>query len=342
MWISDFSITRPVVTTVVMLALVVFGAIALFVLDTDEFPEIDPPVIALSVPYPGAAPETVERELVEPLEDAITSISGVDRITSTSLDGFALLIIEFVFEKDLQEASQDIRDRISEVRADLPLEIEEPILTRFDPANLPVVSLALTSPKLSPAELTRLADPAITSALRSVPGVADVRVLGGTERELVIDVHPAALDAVGISIDDVVRAVQAQSLAAPVGRVIQGSIEQTIRLQGRLEEPSEFEDLLIPTTPPVRLGEVATVHDGAEEPRSGAQFNGRTAVGIDVVKSTDYSTTDVSARVLEHVREIAGTLPEGVELEQRRDELVRFGVRGGTATGRGRKGPPLT
>ncbi|HLV68628.1 MAG TPA: efflux RND transporter permease subunit [Polyangiaceae bacterium] len=323
MWISDFSITRPVITTVVMLALVTFGTLALFVLDTDEFPEIDPPVIALSVPYPGASPETVERELVEPLEDAITAISGVDRITSTSLDGFALLIVEFVFEKDLQEASQDIRDRISEVRAELPLEIEEPTLTRFDPANLPIVSLALTSAKLGPAELTRLADPGITSALRSVQGVADVRVLGGVERELVIELHPAALDAVGVSVDDVVQAVQAQSLAAPVGRVIQGNTEQTIRLQGRLEEPREFEDLLIPGTPPVRLGQVATVRDGAEEPRSGAQFNGRTAVGIDVVKATEFSTTDVSERVLARVRELEGTLPEGVALTVVRDAGVR-------------------
>src|SRR5688572_3990359 len=120
MWISDFSISKPIVTVVTMFALLIFGVVAWFFLKTDEFPEINPPVVAISVPYPGASPSSVEREVVTPIEDAISGIAGVDRITSTSLDSYAVIIVEFVFEKDVQQATQDVRDKISEIRADLP------------------------------------------------------------------------------------------------------------------------------------------------------------------------------------------------------------------------------
>ena len=137
MFISDFAIKRPVVTVVTMLALSIFGIVALLSLDTDEFPEINPPFIFVSVPYPGASPDVVEREVVDPIEEAIAGISGVDRITSQSLDGFGSVLVEFVFEKDVQQASQDIRDAISQIRGDLPQEMEEPILARFDPNDQP-------------------------------------------------------------------------------------------------------------------------------------------------------------------------------------------------------------
>ncbi|MCA1732007.1 MAG: efflux RND transporter permease subunit, partial [Acidobacteria bacterium] len=154
MWISNFAIDRPVVTVVLMLALVVFGIFAVFQLETDEFPEIDAPVVAVAIPYPGASPEVVEQEAITPIEDAIASISGVDRITSTSLDGFGQIIVEFLFSKDTNEAAQDVRDAISRIRGELPLELEEPILTRFDPADLPIVSLTLASESRSVPQLT--------------------------------------------------------------------------------------------------------------------------------------------------------------------------------------------
>src|ERR671920_2120111 len=162
MFISDTAIKRPVITVVSMLALVVFGIAALTQLDTDEFPDVQAPVVAVSIPYPGASPDTVEREVIEPIEEVLSGISGVDQITSSSLDSFGNIIVQFVFEKDLQQATQEIRDEISGIRNDLPPEMEEPILTRFDPADLPIVSLTLSSQTLSGPELTRIADPDIT------------------------------------------------------------------------------------------------------------------------------------------------------------------------------------
>ena len=145
MFISDFAIKRPVVTSVTMLALVVFGIFALLSLDTDEFPEVEAPFVFVSVPYPGASPDIVEREVVDPIEEAVAGISGVDQIQSQALDGFGSIQVMFVYEKDVQQATQDIRDAISQIRGDLPQEMEEPILARFDPNDQPIVSLTLSS-----------------------------------------------------------------------------------------------------------------------------------------------------------------------------------------------------
>ena len=173
MFISDFSIRRPIITVVVMLALVVFGVFALIQLRTDEFPDVSPPIVSVAIPYPGAAPDTVEREVIDPIEEQISAISGVKKIQSNALDSFGVVTVEFVFAKDLQEATQDIRDGISQIRNDLPVEMEEPILTKFDPNDFPIVQLTLASQTLTGAELTRIADPGLTRQLRGVTGVAE-------------------------------------------------------------------------------------------------------------------------------------------------------------------------
>ncbi len=325
MWVSDYAIKKPISTIVVMLALVVFGGVALFLLDTDEYPEVNPPVVSVSIPYPGASPSTVERELITPLEEAFSAISGVDEMTSVSTDGFGNIIVTFDFEKDLQQASQDIRDKMSEVRNDLPPEMEEPILTRFDPQDLPIISLTLSSDEMSPAALTRLADPAMTGHLRGIAGVADVIVQGGIERELTVELRPDALQAAGVSVGEVVAALQAENLAAPVGRLTGALDERTIRLRGRPAGPSEFEQLVVAERGGriIRLGDVARARDGAEEARSVAFYGDKPAVGIDIKKATSESTTAVAERVRGVVEELRQTLPRGVSLDIVRDAGVR-------------------
>jgi hydrophobic/amphiphilic exporter-1 (mainly G- bacteria), HAE1 family len=320
-FISDFAIRRPIITVVTMLALSVFGIFALASLKTDEFPDVSPPIVSVAVPYPGASPDTVEREVIEPIEEQISAISGVKQVQSNSLDSFGVIVVEFAFEKDLQEATQDIRDGISQIRNDLPVEMEEPILTRFDPNDLPIVQLTLASRTLSGAELTRLVDPAIVRQLRGVTGVAEVRVVGGIEREMTIELKPGALQAEGVGVGEVVQALQAQNLAAPVGRLNGPLDERTIRLKGRLDTPADFARLVVTQRGGrlVRLGDIAEARDGTEEPRTAALFNGRAAVGIDVIKADEYSATDVSARVALEVAEIKKTLPAGVDLITARD-----------------------
>ena len=325
MFISDTAIKRPVLTVVAMLILVVFGVVALLQLDTDEFPEIDAPIVVVAIPYPGASPDVVEREVIEPIEEVISGISGVDRMTSSSLDSFGNIIVEFVFEKDPQQATQEIRDEISGIRNQLPPEMEEPILTRFDPQDQPIVSLTLSSAGLSGAELTRLADPDITRRLRGIPGVASVDLAGGIERELVVEIRPRDLQASGVSVAQVVQSLQSQNLASPVGRLEGEMDERTIRLKGRLDAPADFKELVVSQAAGriIRLGDIANVRDATEEPRSFALYNGDEAVGINIIKSSGFSTTAVAADIRDQVAEIQQTLPAGVALRVVRDSGVR-------------------
>ena len=323
MFISDFAIKRPIVTIVSMLALVVFGLIALGKLQTDEFPDIAPPFVTVAIPYPGASPDGVEKEILDPVEEAISSISGVKNVNGVAEDGYATVMVEFLFDKPLSEATQDIRDAISGIRSDLPAEMEEPIIKKFNDTDLPIVSLSLSSTTLSPGELTRLADPGLTREFRSIPGVAEVEVPGKVERELTVQIKPEALQAAGIGVSQLVQALQLQNLAAPVGRVTGDLDERSIRLRGRLDRPDEFEQIVVAERngQVIRLGQVADVLDGTEEARSLALFTSpgtqgsRESVGIDIKKSKGYSTTDVSDQIRARVEQLQTTLPKGTKLE---------------------------
>jgi len=325
MFISDFAIKRPIITVVTMIALVVFGLASLARLDTDEFPAIDAPIVFIGIAYPGASPDVVEREVVTRLEDKISGISGVDKINSTSRDGFAQIIVQFVFSRPVEQATQDIRDAISAVRSQLPAEILEPIIQRFDPNQLPIVSLALTSTVLSPPQLTQLADQGIAGDLRAIAGVAQVNVVGGDSAQLNINVRPRDLTAFGVGIDQVVNAVRAQNLAAPVGQLNSAMEQRSIRLEGRFEHPEEFNQLVLAQRGGslITLGQVASVEAGAAEPNSAALFNGRQAIGLDIVKSREYSTTAVADLVKARIDQLQKTLPNGTRLEVVRDAGVR-------------------
>ncbi len=195
--------------------------------------------------------------------------------------------------------------------------MEEPILRRLNPNDRPIVVLSLSSERLTTAELTRLADPGIVRELRSIPGVAQVNISGKVERELTVELRPSALEASGVSVSEVVQALQLQNLAAPVGRIESSLNEQTIRLRGRLESPEDFERLVVAERGGqlIRLGDIAAIKDGTEDQRTLALYNGREAVGIEIVKSRDYSTTEVAAKLIQRVDALRPTLPEATELD---------------------------
>src|SRR5438045_2196162 len=217
MFISDFAIKRPVVTVTTMLALVIFGLFALKSLQIDEFPDVANPVVLVMVPYPGASPEQVEREVVDRMEEAFGSISGMDVMNSKSLDGFAMITCQFLFSKNGDQAMADIRDAISGIQNNLPLEMKPPILKKYDPDDMPIVSVILRSPGMSPADLTSMADPGITKELRSINGVAQVTVSGAVNREIAVNLRPGDLEANNVSVAQVVGALESQNLATPVG-----------------------------------------------------------------------------------------------------------------------------
>jgi len=316
-FISDFAIKRPIVTIVSMVALVVFGLFSLWQIDTDEFPDIAQPIINVAIAYPGASPDVVEREVLERVEEAVSGISGVDKINGTAQDGFANITVMFVFEKDLQQASQDIRDKISTIRSDLPVEMKEPVLSRFDPQDLPIVQLSLNSTVLSAPELTRIADPGITRELRGISGVAEANVLGGVQRELTVEIRPDAMKQMNVSVGQLLMALQQQNLAVPVGSVRGALEDRSIRLKGKLESPEDFMNIVVAQRGgrAIRLGEVATAKDGTAEATTAALYNGKDAVGILVKKAKGYSTTDVSEKVLAAVERIKESLPTGTTID---------------------------
>jgi hydrophobic/amphiphilic exporter-1 (mainly G- bacteria), HAE1 family len=325
MVISDFAIKRPLITVVTMLALTVFGLLALNRLKTDEYPDVAEPYVSVGIPYPGASPDVVEKQLLKPIEDQISSINNVKQVMGQAYDGYANVFIEFYFGEDLNVASQDIRDAISSIRSDLPDEMKEPVIKKINDTDRPIVSLALSSTVLSPAELTRLADPDITRQLRSIPGVADVEVFGNVDREMTVEVRPSDLQAAGVSVAQVVQALQLQNLSAPVGRVIGTLGERSIRLKGRMETPTEFGQLVVAERNGriIRLGDVATIRDGTTEPRTLALYDGREAVGIDIKKAKGYSTTDVSDKIRVRVEQIQKTLPTGTKVDLVKDAGTR-------------------
>jgi HAE1 family hydrophobic/amphiphilic exporter-1 len=328
--LSDTAIKRPVLTVVAMVILVIFGLFALFRLEVDEFPQIDAPVVTVLVPYPGAAPDQVERDVVEPLEEQFSALSGIDKVQSKSIDGFATITAIFVFGKSSDQAAQDVRDALSSTRGQLPTTILDPILQKFDPNALPIVSLVLSSQTLSTPELTQIADPGITKVLRGINGVAQVKLAGNIDREIEVNVRPNDLASSGVNLADVVQALQTQNISLPVGRVTGRYEEDSIRFLGRIEKPEDFKNAIVSSRGGklVRLGDVADIVDGSAEPRSAALLNGAASVGVDITKAVNVSTTRVADQVVAKLPALRKTLPPGVKLDVIRNagDRVRLSV----------------
>lgn len=317
MFLSNFSIRRPIATVVIILALMCLGLLALKKLRVNQIPDVEQPVMVVIINYPGASPETVEREIVNRVEKALQSISGVDEVRSTAAEGQAKLVLIFQFSKNMIEAADEIRNAIGTVRYKMPVEMREPVLQRVDPGSQPVMQLALSSTSQTHAEISRLADDDIADRLRSIPGVATVTVSGALSRELSVLLHAQKLREYNVSVTEVVTALRNQNATAPVGKV-RGKLEdQSIRLVGRIEVPAEFEQVVIARrgNETVRLGQVAEVKDGFAELRSFSIRNGLPNVGLAVTRSRDASSVAVADAVRKLVADAGRSLPEGTKFE---------------------------
>lgn len=307
-----------------MLALVVLGIFSFRGLPIDQFPEVDIPIVTVQTVYPGASPETIEREVTERLEEAFNPVEAVDRITSTTLEGVSQVVIEFELERDVDQAAQDIRDKIEAIRRELPTDIEPPVVQKLDPAAQPIISLALASENLSTVELTSLADDLVRTRLEAAPGVGQVRLVGGQEREIRVFLLPDRMRARGVSVAEIIGALQRQNLEVPAGRLERGNVEQLVRVTGRITDPQQFRSIIVASRQgqPIRLGEVARVEVGAEEERSVALVNGERAVSLDILKVSGANTVAVADAVQEAIVELQDELPPGTELQIIRDNSV--------------------
>ncbi len=319
--LSGTAIRRPVFTWMMMIGLVVLGIFGFRQLAIDEMPEVDIPVVVVQTIYPGASPEVIEREVTRRLEEQFNPVEGVDRITSNSLEGVSLIIIEFDLERDGDLAAQDIRSRIDLVRRELPAEIEEPVVFKFDPNMQPIISIALSSDVLSASELTSLADETVRRRLETVDGVGEVQLAGGLEREIRVYLDPAQMQALGVSVNDVTGALQRQNLEMPAGRLERGDLEHLVRVAGRISDPAQFAEIIIANRngQPIRLGQVARVEDGTEEERSLAFVNGQRAVSLDIRKISGANTVAVADGVIAAIEKLREELPAGTEIQVVRD-----------------------
>jgi len=297
------------------------GLIALKKLRVNQIPDVEQPVMVVTIPYPGASPETVEREIVNRVEKALQSIPQVYEIRSTSSDSQAQIVIIFNFKKNMSDAADEIRNAIATVRYKLPVEMRDPILTRIDPSAQPIMQLALSSTTQSHAEISRLAEDVIADRFRSIDGVAVVAVNGTLSRELSVLLHAEKLREYNVSVAEVVAALRAQNTTAPVGRVKGPLDEQNIRLVGRIASPADFNDIVVKRTGDqiVRLAQVATPQDGFAELSGFSVRNGHPNVGISITRSRDASTVSVAARIRDMVGELNKTLPQGTKLEVTQD-----------------------
>ena len=239
-WIVGQMLAMIFLGVLTWIGLVVLGLFAYRRLPIDQFPNVDIPVVTVQTVYPGASPVTIEREVTRRMEEAFNPVEGVDRITSITLEGVSQVIVEFDLGRNGDLASQDIRTKIETIRRELPQDIEPPVVAKFDPAAQPIMSLAISSNTIPLVNLTTIADEQVRRQLESVSGVGEVRLAGGLEREIRVNLVPAQLEALGVTVPEVLGALQRQNMEVPAGRLERGTGEQLVRVMGRIEDPQEF------------------------------------------------------------------------------------------------------
>jgi HAE1 family hydrophobic/amphiphilic exporter-1 len=314
--LSAIAIKRPVFTVMVTVALMVLGAMGLSRLGTDLFPDVTFPIVVVTVPYPGASPREVEQLVSKPLEDAIVSMNGIDRLRTTSREGVSTSIIIFKLGVDLQDAATQVRERVAQTRYKLPQEIKEPAVARFDVGSAPVLTYTLRGGGRSLPETAQFARDVIKPALEQVDGVAAVEVNGGAEREVHVDLDRAKIDALRLSPLAILEQLRAQNLNVPAGRYDEGIREISVRTVGELRTVDEVRGVIVATAPDgssVRLSDIATVQDGYKELRTRIRVNQEPAVSFDVRKQSGSNTIAVSDAVKAKLDFIQKTFPQGYE-----------------------------
>jgi HAE1 family hydrophobic/amphiphilic exporter-1 len=276
MWFTRVSLHNPVFATMVMLAIVVLGLFSYQRLRIDQFPNIDFPVVVITTEYPGASPEIVESEVTRKIEEGVNSIAGINALTSRSYEGTSVVLVEFQLHIEGRKAAEDVREKVAAIRPSLRTEVKEPRVLRFDPASRAVWAVAVLPPETpatgaqpsaysNPVALTNWADQTLKKRLENVRGVGSVTLVGGTRREINIYLKPQAMEALGISVEQVVNTVRTENQDLPLGAVRSLAQERTVRIDARVERPEEFGRLIVARRAgvPITLSQVAEIQDGA-------------------------------------------------------------------------------
>jgi hydrophobic/amphiphilic exporter-1 (mainly G- bacteria), HAE1 family len=332
MWFTRVSIANPVMAVMAMLAFVVLGLFSYQRLSLDQFPNVDFPTVVVSMDYPGASPEIVEAEVTKKVEEAVNTIAGISSLYSRSYEGVSVVIIEFNLDVDGRKAADDVREKVSLIRPLLREEVKEPRISRFDPAAQPIFNVAVladdtgTGKATSPQELTTWATQVLQKKLENVRGVGAVTVVGGVQRQVQVLLRPPAMEALGVTTEQVAAALRSENQELPLGNIRSAEQDRVVQVNARVRDPAQFRDIVVARkagasgpASVVRLGQVAEVVDGPQEIESLALYNGRRTVLLSVQKSQGENTIAVVDGLKRALAEAQPLVPAGMRTEINRD-----------------------
>jgi HAE1 family hydrophobic/amphiphilic exporter-1 len=328
-WLANICVRRPIFATVLMLVILVVGIAGYKQLGVDRFPKVDFPVVVITTRLDGSAPEEVETEITDKVEEAVNTISGIDELRSTSTEGVSQVFVQFVLEKDVDVAAQEVRDHINAIVPNLPQGIDLPIVTKIDPDAAPILYIAVEADK-PVREITELADKVIRRQIESISGVGQVTIVGGRKRQINVRLDPIQLRATGLTAAAVELAIATQNLTTPGGNVDTGPKELTLRVRGRVGKPDEIGDLVVKNVDghPIRVRDVGTVEDSQEDVETMASRDGAPSVVLSIRKQSGENTISVVDAVLATLDTVRAAMPPGYKLPVVRDEsaVIRTSV----------------
>ena len=337
MWMTKVSINNPVFAAMVMVALVVLGVVSYQRLGVEQLPDISAPVFTITVDYPGASPSAGENDITRPIENAVNTISGVKKIRSNSWEGRTQTYVEFQLEANVPKATQDLRDRVAQVRAVFPKEAKDPVINRQDQENeQPVVSLSIRAlPGPSPRslrDLTTLVDQVIVKEIQKAPGVGRVAYAGGTARQVQIQIDPRRMASYGVGIDQVMDAIRQSNQDVAAGLISNARTETLVRVEGKIKSIEDFGRIIVARRggnvgisslgssgvgdAPVFLSQVATIADGEQEAQSIGRNDGQPALSVQVFKIQDANIVETGDAVKTAIANLQKRLPPGVEIRE--------------------------
>ncbi len=314
-WLAEVCVKRPVFATMLILSLVVVGLFSFLSLGVDLFPKIDFPTITITVVNPGASPEEIETEITEKIEEAVNTVSGIDELRSSSVEGVAQIFVQFILEKDVNVAAQEVENRVQTVIPNLPDTAEQPTVQKLDSDAAPVLRISISAPT-SLRDVTETAKNQVKERIDSVNGVGQITMIGGQERQINVWVDPDKMRAYNISAAEVSNALRIQNIEFPSGRLDEGQKETSVRTMGKILKPEEFNNVVVATRGdyPVKIKDLGYTEDGAEEVRSEARLNGQPAVTLIVSKQSGQNTVAVAHEIKERLKEIEPTLPPNYQM----------------------------
>jgi hydrophobic/amphiphilic exporter-1 (mainly G- bacteria), HAE1 family len=315
-WLAEVCVKRPVFATMLILSLVTVGAFSFFSLGLDLFPKIDFPTITITVVNPGASPQEIETEVTEKVEEAVNTISGIDELRSSSIEGISQVFVQFVLEKDVNVAAQEVENRVQTVIPDLPETAEQPTVQKLDTDAAPVLRVAVSAPA-SLRDVTEVAKNRIKERIESVNGVGQVTLIGGRERQINVWMDPDKMRSYNVTAAEVTTALRLQNIEFPSGRLDQGATETSVRTLGKIKKPEEFANVVVAVRGDyeVKVKDLGYVEDGAEEVRTQALLNGQPAVTLVISKQSGQNTVAVAEEVKSRLAEITPTLPANYKVQ---------------------------